>query len=197
MKLFLASFLHPRLSEFLHGRIVFIDDAASAMSEAPFAREERHAIADLASEFVPLTVAETPVDEFKQQLDRADCVYVAGGETFSLLYALKSSGAFDVLVTAIRGGLPYAGSSAGAVIAGPSIEPISVMDDPGTAPALKDFAGLSLTPHVVVPHAQGTTGPYSIEVISGTVEKYGENWNLLLLRDGQALVVDGDCDGLM
>ncbi len=68
---------------------------------------------------------------------------------------------------------------------------------PGTAPALKDFAGLSLTPHVVVPHAQGTTGPYSIEVISGTVEKYGENWNLLLLRDGQALVVDGDCDGLM
>lgn len=66
------------------------------------------------------------------------------------------------------------------------------MDDPKTAPQLTDYTGLNLTPHVIVPHAQGTTGPYSIEVISKTVETYGREWNLLFLRDGQALFMDDE-----
>ena len=37
---------------------------------------------------------------------------------------------------------------------------------------------------------KGTNGPYSINIISKTVEDYGQEWNLLLLRDGQALYVD-------
>ena len=65
------------------------------------------------------------------------------------------------------------------------------MDDPSSAPDLRDYTGLNFTEFVVVPHAQGTTGPYSISVISKTVEDYGKEWNLLLLRDGQALYVDG------
>ena len=64
------------------------------------------------------------------------------------------------------------------------------MDNLSIAPDLKDYTGLHLTEFVVVPHAQGTTGPYSIDIISKTVEEYGKKWNLLLLRDGQALYVD-------
>lgn len=89
--------------------------------------------------------------------------------------------------------MPYAGSSAGAVLAGPSVEPISVMDEPGAVPELQDRTALSLTPYAVVPHAQGTTGPYTISVISETVQKYGKDWNLVLLRDGQALLINDDC----
>ena len=189
MDLLLASFLHPNIGDFLSGKVLYIDDAASEMRQAPFAQEELDSIRAVSDTTIPITVAETEPSAFRDALDAADCIYVAGGESFRLLHGLKSSGADRVLVEAVRNGKPYAGSSAGAIIAGPSIEPASVMDDPSVAPHLTDYSGLNLTEFVIVPHAQGTTGPYPIEIISQTVEKYGKEWKLVLLRDGQALHV--------
>ena len=189
MNLLLASYLHPNIGDYVSGRVLYIDDAASTMRQAPFAQQELNAIRDVADTVVPITIAETSPAAFRNELDAADCIYVAGGESFRLLYGLKFTGADQLLVEAVQSGKPYAGSSAGAIIAGPSVEPASVMDDPSVAPQLTDYSGLNLTEFVVVPHAQGTTGPYPIEVISQTVEKYGKHWNLVLLRDGQALHV--------
>lgn len=189
MELLLASFLHPNIGDFLSGRVLYIDDAASAMRQAPFAKEELNSIRAVSDTTIPITVAETELSAFRDALDAADCIYVAGGESFRLLHGLKSTGADELLINAVRNGKRYAGSSAGAIIAGPSIEPASVMDDPSVAEQLTDYSGLNLTEFVVVPHAQGTTGPYPIEVISQTVEKYGKEWKLVLLRDGQALHV--------
>lgn len=190
MKLLLFSYLHPDLAMYLTGRILYIDDAAVEMRQAPFAQEELKAVSDVAETLVTLTLSETPLSVFRHELEQADCVYVASGETFRLLQALKSTGADQLLTDAVRNGKLYAGSSAGAIVAGPSTEPATVMDDPSTAPELANYTGLNLTKYVVVPHAQGTTGPYSIDIISRTVQEYGRKWNLLLLRDGQALVVD-------
>lgn len=189
MNLLLASYLHPNIGDYVSGRVLYIDDAASTMRQAPFAQQELNVIRDVADTVVPITVVETSPAAFRDELDAADCVYVAGGESFRLLYGLKSTGADQLLVDAVRNRKLYAGSSAGAIIAGPSVEPASVMDDPSVAPQLTDYSGLNLTEFVVVPHAQGTTGPYPIEVISQTVEKYGKDWKLVLLRDGQALHV--------
>lgn len=191
MNLLLASYLHPDIGKYLTGRVLYIDDAATNMRQAPFVQDELNAISEVAEVLVPLTVAQTELTDFRKELELADCIYVASGETFRLLHALKSTGADHLLVDSVRQGKLYAGSSAGAIIAGPSIEPAAVMDDPSSAPDLRDYTGLNFTEFVVVPHAQGTTGPYSISVISKTVENYGKEWNLLLLRDGQALYVDG------
>lgn len=190
MRLFLASYLHPDLVTYLTGRILYIDDAAVEMREAPFAQEELKTVGEAAEVLVPVTVSQMALADFRKELELANCVYVASGETFRLLHALKSTGADQLLVDAVRAGKLYAGSSAGAMIAGPSIETATVMDNLSIAPDLKDYTGLHLTEFVVVPHAQGTTGPYSIDIISKTVEEYGKKWNLLLLRDGQALYVD-------
>lgn len=189
MDLLLASFLHPNIGDFLSGKVLYIDDAASEMRQAPFAQEELDSIRAVSDTTIPITVAETEPSAFRDELDAADCIYVAGGESFRLLHGLKSTGADELLINAVRNGKRYAGSSAGAIIAGPSIEPASVMDDPSVAEQLTDYSGLNLTEFVVVPHAQGTTGPYPIEIISQTVEKYGKEWKLVLLRDGQALHV--------
>ena len=191
MNLLLASYLHPDIGKYLTGRVLYIDDAATNMRQAPFIQDELNAISEAAEVLVPFTVAQTELTDFRKELELADCIYVASGETFRLLHALKSTGADHLLVDSVRQGKLYAGSSAGAIIAGPSIEPAAVMDDPSSAPDLRDYTGLNFTEFVVVPHAQGTTGPYSISVISKTVEGYGKEWNLLLLRDGQALYVDG------
>lgn len=124
-------------------------------------------------------------------------MYVASGETFDLLWVLRSTGADRVLVDAVRGGLRYAASSAGSIVAGPSIEPNSIMDSPAVAPELRDYSGLGLTERVIIPHAQGTSGPFSIEVIADTVRAFGRDWPLLLLRDGQALLIDSEGDHLI
>ncbi|MCG7459826.1 Type 1 glutamine amidotransferase-like domain-containing protein [Corynebacterium tuberculostearicum] len=192
MKLLLASFLHPDIGDYISGRVLYIDDAASEMRQAPFAQAELKAIGEAAETLVPLTLSQSNSSDLQNEIASANCIYVASGEVFRLLNALRSTGADRLLTDAVNQGKLYAGSSAGAIIAGPSIEPASIMDDPKTAPQLTDYTGLNLTPHVIVPHAQGTTGPYSIEVISKTVETYGREWNLLLLRDGQALFMDDE-----
>ena len=192
MKLLLASFLHPDIGDYISGRVLYIDDAASEMRQAPFAQAELKAIGEAAETLVPLTLSQSKSSDLQNEIASANCIYVASGEVFRLLNALRSTGADRLLTDAVNQGKLYAGSSAGAIIAGPSIEPASIMDDPKTAPQLTDYTGLNLTPHVIVPHAQGTTGPYSIEVISKTVETYGREWNLLLLRDGQALFMEDE-----
>ena len=192
MKLLLASFLHPDIGDYVSGRVLYIDDAASEMRKAPFAQAELKAIGEAAETLVPLTLSQSKSSDLQNEIASANCIYVASGEVFRLLNALRSTGADRLLTDAVNQGKLYAGSSAGAIIAGPSIEPASIMDDPKTAPQLTDYTGLNLTSHVIVPHAQGTTGPYSIEIISKTVQTYGREWNLLLLRDGQALLVDDE-----
>ena len=192
MKLLLASFLHSDIGDYISGRVLYIDDAASEMRKAPFAQAELKTIGEAAETLVPLTLSQSNPSDIQNEIASANCIYVASGEVFRLLNSLRSTGADRLLTDAVNQGKLYAGSSAGAIIAGPSIEPASIMDDPKTAPQLTDYTGLNLTPHVIVPHAQGTTGPYSIEVISKTVETYGREWNLLLLRDGQALFMDDE-----
>ena len=191
MHLLLASYLHPEISKYISGRVLYIDDAAAGMSQTPFAQTELTTIRNAAEELIPLTVAQAQPSDIRNEINLADCIYVASGEAFRLLDALRLTGTDHLLVEAVQNGTLYAGSSAGAMVAGPSIEPASIMDNPQTAPQLTDHTGLSLTPYVIVPHAQGTTGPYSIKVISETVAQYGRDWNLLLLRDGQALLVEG------
>ena len=192
MKLLLASFLHPDIGDYISGRVLYIDDAASEMRKAPFAQAELKTIGEAAETLVPLTLSQSNPSDIQNEIASANCIYVASGEVFRLLNSLRSTGADRLLTDAVKQGKLYAGSSAGAIIAGPSIEPASIMDDPKTAPQLTDYTGLNLTPHVIIPHAQGTTGPYSIEIISKTVQTYGREWNLLLLRDGQALLVDDE-----
>ena len=97
MDLLLASFLHPNIGDYLSGRVLYIDDAASTMRQAPFAQEELNAIRDVADTVVPITVAATSSAVFRDELDAADCIYVAGGESFRLLYGLKSTGADRLL----------------------------------------------------------------------------------------------------
>lgn len=115
MKLLLFSYLHPDLAMYLTGRILYIDDAAVEMRQAPFAQEELKEVSEVADTLVSLTISETPLSVFRHELEQADCVYVASGETFRLLHALKSTGADQLLADAVRNGKLYAGSSAGAI----------------------------------------------------------------------------------
>jgi len=173
-------------------RIGYVTDAQSAFPDAPFVLAERDAVHRLGHEVVDVTVRTSTPLRLGEQLSALDAVYVASGSTFALLEALRTTGNDTVLAEHVRAGLPYVGASAGSIIAGPDVTPASLMDDPADGPGLADFAGLGLIDQTVIPHADGQLPPYPPEVIQETVDRYGAGHRLVLLRDDQALRVDGD-----
>ncbi|WP_025134334.1 Type 1 glutamine amidotransferase-like domain-containing protein [Leucobacter sp. PH1c] len=174
--------------------LAYIDDAAAGM---PFAEAERAGIAGLGPELVTVHARDMAADTLDRVLDGVDAVYVASGETFLLLDALRSNGTGEVLERRVRAGLPYIGCSAGSIVAGSSVTPAELMDDRGLAPALASDAGLGLVDSVVIPHADGQLPPYPPQLIADIVARFGEEFPLLLLRDDQALRSGPDGTGVV
>lgn len=174
-------------------RIGYLNDAASPYPGAGFVAAERAQLSDLGYVLTDITVADIDdAGDFTGLLDGVDALYVAGGNTFVLMAALRRRGADAALVERVRAGLPYIGSSAGSVITGPSIEPVSLMDDPSAAPELTDHGGLGLVETVVIPHADGALPHYPPELIAQLVETYGSTYPLTLVNDDQALLVGSE-----
>jgi dipeptidase E len=171
--------------------IGYIPDAARASEGAPFAVAERARVAELGHAVVDIHLTGADAATVAAALDGIDTLYVAGGSTFALLDALRTSGADALVAERVRAGLPYIGSSAGSIVAGPSTEPASLMDDPADAPGLTDWRGLGLTEAVVVPHADGKLPPYPLELIGRTLDRYGSDHELVPLCDDEALLVTG------
>jgi dipeptidase E len=82
------------------------------------------------------------------QLDRAEAVFVGGGNTFRLLATLQAAGLLAPLAERVRSGLPYLGASAGTNLATPTIR--TTNDMPIVEPA--GFAALGLVPFQINPH---------------------------------------------
>lgn len=170
--------------------IGYVTDAQAGMAGAPFVAAERARVSALGHEVREIIARDVEPDQLDATLGGLDALYVAGGSTFALLEALKTTGNDAVIVDHVRAGLPYIGTSAGSIIAGPDIAPASLMDDPADGPLLRDTRGLALIDTTVVPHADGLLPPYPPELIDRILDTYGVDHRLQPLRDDQALLVD-------
>jgi len=81
-------------------------------------------------------------------VDRAEAVFVGGGNTFRLLKTLQESGLLEPLRRRAQAGMPYLGASAGTNVACPTIR--TTNDMPIVQPARLD--ALSLVPFQINPH---------------------------------------------
>lgn len=81
-------------------------------------------------------------------LERAEAIFVGGGNTYALLQRLREAGLLEPIRARARDGMPYIGSSAGSNVAGPNI--LSTND--WNVVGLTDFAALSLVPFNINPH---------------------------------------------
>lgn len=130
--------------------------------------------------------------ELLNELKNIDIIFVAGGNTFYLLEKFRENG-FDKLVKEfIQKGVIYVGSSAGATLAGPTIEPVKVFDDPAQAPSLKSFEGLSLVDFVILPHFNSddeVNRPKYEKIINEYTKK---RHKIIALTDNQAILAEGD-----
>ena len=188
MRLFLCSAGLGALPDFLSaaGDVLYVPTAAKPMPDEGSAEENRQILERFGHRIVELDL--DGADDLSA-LDDVDAVFVEGGSPFFLLQAMRESG-FDRAVTeAARGGLPYIGMSAGAVVAGPDLEPLSTTSNTALGPRLVSTEGLGLVESVVFPHFNS---PERAEQFVEVRKQFGDRFDLLPLADDQALIVDDE-----
>jgi dipeptidase E len=123
-------------------------------------------------------------------------ISIGGGHTYTLLHKLQQNGALDLIHERVENGLPYMGSSAGTIIACPTIK--TTNDMPGPAHDVIDLRALGLIrPQINChymddgmhdPRHQGETRDTRIAEFC----TFNPGVPVLGLYEGQALRVQGD-----
>ena len=127
-------------------------DAAKTVLFVPFALYDRDAYAAQASaRFEAMGYTLESVHSFENPLpaiQRADAIFVGGGNTFRLLKALQDLDLLEPIRRRVKSGAGYIGSSAGSNVAGPTIK--TTKDMPIVQP--RSFESLGLVPFQISPH---------------------------------------------
>lgn len=92
------------------------------------------------------------VPEPVRAVAEAEAVFVGGGNTFRLLKALYESRVLEAVRERVASGMPYIGSSAGSIVAGPTIRTTKDMPivQPPSFEAL-GLVGFQISPHFLDP----------------------------------------------
>jgi len=132
--------------------VAFIPTAADIYEDKSFVEEDKNKLIDLEFKVIEINIAGKTKEILKEQLQKVDIIFVAGGNAFYLLKKALDSGFDKIVKKLVKEGKYYIGSSAGSVLAGLTLEPVKSLDDPSKAPNLKSFEGLKLINKIILPH---------------------------------------------
>jgi dipeptidase E len=132
----------------------------------------------------------------EKMLDESGGIFIGGGHTYTLLDKLQRTGSLETIRRKVEQGLPYLGSSAGTIIACPTIK--TTNDMPGMAGNIINvnsfgLIGAQLNCHYIDnsmhdPQHQGETRDGRIKEVCA----FNPDMTVLGLYEGQALRVNGD-----
>src|SRR5437867_2490634 len=100
----------PEIRRFLHKKRTVAFCPFAAHDNATYTEKVRARFKAMGFEILPM-----------EDLERADAIFVGGGNTFRLLKKLQERKLIDVIRQRARAGMAYIGSSAGSVITSPTI----------------------------------------------------------------------------
>jgi len=124
-------------------------------------------------------------------VEEADLIFVGGGNTFRLLKGLQECGLLDPIRRRVAAGAPYIGSSAGSIVACPTLK--TTKDMPVVQPTSFEALGLvqfQISPHYLDPDPASThMGETQEERILQFLEENEEP--VVGLREGSILRVEG------
>jgi dipeptidase E len=208
MRLYLSSFRmgdHPeRLVELVErdlpaAVIANSLDEQEAQTRSEGVQPELDALSALGLEVRELDLRDYFEDPARIAGDLRECglVWLRGGNVFVLRYALAASGADTALVELLReDALVYGGYSAGPCALGPTLRGFELVDEPvgvrrayGAEPV---WDGLGVLDYVIVPHVDSPGHPETERCKALAARYRAEGVPHRTLRDGQALVVDGE-----
>ena len=169
-------------------------EGASRVLFVPHALFDRRAYADKArNRFASMGVGLDSIadaGDARAAVRDAEAVFVGGGNTFRLLNALYELNVLDDIRGRVAEGMPYVGSSAGSIVAGPSLG--TTKDMPIIEPP--SFEALSLVPFQISPHYQDPD-PSSTHMGETQEERIGQfleenDRTVVGLREGGMLRVE-------
>lgn len=162
----------------------------------PFAMSDRSAYTEMARRRLALLGCELDsvhdAADPQQAVADADLIFIGGGNTFRLLKSLYDSDLLQPISRRVAAGVPYLGSSAGSIVAGPTLK--TTKDMPIVQPP--SFAALGLisfqiSPHYLDPDPASThMGETQEERINQFLEE--NDAPVIGLREGTMLRIMGD-----
>lgn len=197
-KLFLASFACRTLDRALELLprdpkecvAAFVPTAADPYEDKAFVDVDREKLIELGFTVFDLDIKDKTEKELTKTLDTVDLILVAGGNTYYLLYHAQQSGFLSVLRNLVERGVVYVGSSAGAILACPTVDTARPFDPISVAPELANYDGLGLVDFLILPHFEK---PRYLERMRASIETWsGKGYHLYPLTDQQAIIVNGD-----
>jgi len=103
-------------------KLAFITTAAE-VEKPPFdwLENDRNGLVQAGFDLFDYTITGKTKKDFDKDLDGVDVIHVNGGNTFYLLQQSRKTGFYSWIMNAVNKGKIYSGSSAGSIIAGPTI----------------------------------------------------------------------------
>ncbi len=123
-------------------------------------------------------------------LERAQAIFVGGGNTYALLKRLRHARLLDAIRARVEAGMLYVGASAGSNVAGPRI----LTTNDWNVVALETFDALGLVPFNINPHyleTDPTMAPGS-ETRDDRIREYHAVWDnpVVAIEEGTALRIE-------
>ena len=135
-------------------RLAFVPTAAGPDAETKeWVQADRRQLESFRCEVSTLDLAVVEADEVAAALRGVDGVFLTGGNSYLLLWHARRSGFAELVPGLVADGrLVYAGTSAGAMVAGPDLAAAASLDNRREVPELESSLALGLVPFVVLPH---------------------------------------------
>jgi dipeptidase E len=189
-RLLLASRGIPRLGDLLQApgrRAVLVPTASNPLAEPSIADEVAEELGAAGLHVVRVDLDVTAPADLHRALQAADVLAVSGGDPFHLLRAARRTSFAAAARSALAAGTVYVGYSAGAMIPGPTLEPLRCTS-PFTPPPGLDLTGLGLADVLVLPHHDR---PGRAERHAAAQRRFGDRVQMLPLRDGELVIQHG------
>jgi dipeptidase E len=171
-------------------RLAAIENAADVIPDsAGWLKATRNAFIHHGFDVESIDLRHCQGQALREKLIHKDVIWVGGGNTFYLRWIMKESGADEIIPALVRLGKVYAGWSAGAIMAGPTLRAFDAMDDPAEAPEII-WEGLNMTQAVIVPHMDNDD--FAASAAKTNQQLLTEGYNAIALDDMQVVVIQGD-----
>lgn len=169
-------------------KVAFIPTAGDRYQEKPWMDADRDKLKKVGFSVVDVDLKNKSEAQLRDELKDKDIIFVAGGDTCYLLDETKKSGFDKIVVDLVNKGIVYIGSSAGSILAGPSVEPF-LIDEEYKSATLTSFNALNLVNFIILPHYNKEK--YN-ERNDAMVKEFKKKFKFITITDSQAVIYDGE-----
>ncbi|MGI8419802.1 MAG: Type 1 glutamine amidotransferase-like domain-containing protein [Candidatus Levyibacteriota bacterium] len=167
-------------------KVAFIPTASDIYKSTPWLDADKNKLKELGFKVKDIDLKNKTKELLLQEFSDMDIIFVAGGNTSYLLEQAQKSGFMDIAGELVDKGVIYIGSSAGSLLASPTIEMDKIYDDGEFGKVLYSYKGLGFMDFVVLPHADN---PNYTPYLKKVFEKYGNKYDLRTLNDNQFIEI--------